>query len=116
MTDLALDRALQSVRTLSRELVERSKGQRRPIVHHDSQAMFEFICEYKKSNDGCSPTIREIMSACGHPSSSTVWVHLYKLERQGLIELPKALGVARSIRVVGGVWTLGVTTGGAIAE
>lgn len=100
MTDLALDLALQSVRTVA------APPQRRPITHHDPQAMFEFICAYKTANDGNSPTVREIMSACGHPSSSTVWVHLNKLERQGLIELPKALGTARSIRVVGGQWTL----------
>ena len=77
----------------------------RKYNHHDSQAIFKFICDYKRAHDGNSPTIREIMRACGHPSTSTVYAHLRKLEQQGLIDLQDAYSNSRSLRVVGGQWT-----------
>ena len=73
--------------------------------HHDPQAIFEFICEYKRTHDGNSPSIREIMQACDISSTSVTNWHLKQLERRGLIGLPESYAQSRSIRVVGGQWT-----------
>ena len=72
---------------------------------HDLQTAFAFIISYKHANDGNSPTIREIGQACGISSTSFVSNILYRLEHQGLIRLPKIVGVSRHIHVVGGQWT-----------
>ncbi len=73
--------------------------------HHDLQTIFDFIVVYKCANDGNSPTIREIGQACGISSTSFVSNILARLERQGLIRLPKVCGVSRHIHVVGGQWS-----------
>lgn len=99
MTSTLLDRALASVRTIA------APPQRRPIVHHDPQAVFDFIVAYKRAQDGCAPSIREIMAACGIHSTSGAHRILHKLERQGKIELSHRSGDTRSIRVVGGRWS-----------
>lgn len=77
----------------------------RPRKHYDPMDTFRFIVDYKRTHEGNRPTIREIMHACGHLSTSTVYAHLLKLERQGRIVLPKVFGTTRYIAVVGGQWT-----------
>jgi hypothetical protein len=73
--------------------------------HHDPQVVFQFICEYKRANDGNSPSLREIMAACGVSSSSLAANILNRLERQGLIVQSKIFKGSRSLCVVGGRWT-----------
>ena len=51
----------------------------------DSLSTSDRILEYIRSC-GHSPTVREIADAVGLSSPSTVYVHLYGLEKRGLIE------------------------------
>lgn len=62
------------------------------------------IVDYKRRNDGCAPTVRELRNACGISSSSVVHHHLTRLEEAGLIE--RVPGKAGAICVVGGEWKL----------
>jgi SOS-response transcriptional repressor LexA len=74
------------------------------------EAVFDFIVAYKREHDGNSPTIREIMLACGISSTSMVVFYLNKLERRGIIRRPEPVFGARyanGIEVVGGKWTPG---------
>lgn len=48
------------------------------------QAIYEFICNYKRTN-GYPPSVREIGSAVGLASPSTVHMHLKTLEEKGYI-------------------------------
>ena len=61
--------------------------------------------EFKKSNDGCAPTIREIMSSCGISTTSVVSYHLAKLEKENKISRPGDKA-SRMIMVTGGKWGL----------
>jgi repressor LexA len=60
------------------------------------QAILEFISSHNKEK-GYSPTFREIGEAVGLKSSSTVYGHIERLERRGLIRhkpsLPRTLEV-----------------------
>ena len=47
---------------------------------------------------GISPSTRDVMTACGLASPSTVQVHFRNLQRAGAIDLRK--GVPRSVRVL----------------
>lgn len=67
------------------------------------QRVYRFVVQYKKQNDGNSPTIREIMDGCGITSTSQVRYYLIKLAERGLIRLPEK-GSAAKIEVVGGYW------------
>ncbi len=69
------------------------------------QEVFDFIIEYKTSNDGNSPTIREIMRATSCTSTSVVNYYLNRLHYDyGLITRPRE-NRQRSITVIGGKWT-----------
>ncbi len=64
--------------------------------------MFGTIVEFKKENNGNSPSIREIMSKTEIGSTSYVLRGLKVLEDQGKI---KFLGV-RNITIVGSTWSM----------
>ena len=66
--------------------------------------IFDYIVEYKRNNDGNSPSIREIMKACRLSSTSVTNYILNHLEAEGLILLPER-GISRGIRVIGGKWS-----------
>ena len=70
---------------------------------HDPAMVFRFICAYKKSHDGNSPTFREIGKGCGISSTFVTRTILRKLEEEGLIRLRG--WHTRHIEVVGGKWT-----------
>ena len=65
--------------------------------------VFAFICDWKSSHDGNSPTLDELVAGCGIPQTTLVY-HLLKLQRQGRITLDGVPRQARQIRVVGGRW------------
>ena len=67
------------------------------------RATYEFILQYKREHDGNSPSIREIIDATGAGSTSVVSTRLRRLEREGLIRMPKDKG-SRQIEVIGGEW------------
>lgn len=69
-----------------------------------TQRVLSAIVEYKRKNDGCAPSVRELRRACAISSSSVVHHHLNRLEKAGLIE--REANEPRSIRVVGGEWKL----------
>jgi repressor LexA len=69
------------------------------------QEILKFIIDYKAAHDGNSPNTREIGSAVGLASVSTVHHHLHALVAEGSIRLPPKWQ-ARSIEVVGGAWTM----------
>lgn len=67
------------------------------------EAIFNFILEFKKTNDGNSPTISQIGKAIGRSKSATYY-RLCLLEKKGLITLPVGLRRTAFIKVVGGKW------------
>jgi SOS-response transcriptional repressor LexA len=73
--------------------------------HQRTEQIYRFIIEFKRSHDGNSPSIREIMRGCSIPATSLVSHHLDKLEREGRISLGPH-GGPRQIQVTGGRWTL----------
>lgn len=72
---------------------------------HDRDTVFRFIVDYKRENDGISPSIEEIMATCGISSKSACQYILKGLQRDGRIILgaPRA---TRNIRIPGGRWTI----------
>jgi SOS-response transcriptional repressor LexA len=70
---------------------------------HDPNQVFSFILKFKASNDGISPTIRQICEACGISSTSVVAKILKRLEQRGWITLEPRFQT-RNIKVVGGHW------------
>lgn len=67
------------------------------VILNRQNQVFEFIKEHIKK-EGYPPTVREIASAVGLLSSSTVHGHLDQLEKRGLIERKKTL--PRAIKVI----------------
>lgn len=70
-----------------------------------TQAVFDYIVEYKSAHDGIAPSLDDIMQAVGISSKSVAMHHLHKLERNGRIRRPE-YGANRHIEVVGGRWEL----------
>lgn len=82
---------------------------RRPYTRHTDPVVYnarrrrrdllDAIIQYKLTNDGCAPTIRELMALCAIPTTSVVLYHLRCLEREGTIERDGHI-----IRVTGARW------------
>ena len=70
---------------------------------YDYDKIFDFIVDYKKKNDGNSPTVRTITEQFGISSTSVTYYVLRKLVKWGKITLNK--GTAQLINVVGGRWS-----------
>lgn len=66
------------------------------------EKVFDYICDYKKENDGNSPTVREIKRGCGLSSESVVSYHLDILQCEGKIR--RWPHTWRRVEVVGGKW------------
>lgn len=62
-------------------------------------AIFKYLIDFKFNNDGLSPTIRDIMEACGLRSSSQVSYHLRALQQMGRLSLRR-----QGIVISGGKW------------
>jgi SOS-response transcriptional repressor LexA len=73
-----------------------------PNRKHSRQLIFDFIVSYKCANDGNSPSLREIMTACGVTSSSNMQFILNNLVDENLIRIRPG---QRNIQVVGGCWS-----------
>ena len=73
----------------------------RADARHKAETVLRYIIRYKGMNDGLSPSMREIMEACGIRSLSHVHLILEKLEDAGWINRDGN----RGIFVVGGQWT-----------
>lgn len=56
----------------------------RPKISKRQQSIYDYICSYSKSH-GYPPSVREIGSAVGLASPSTVHMHLKSLEEKGYI-------------------------------
>ncbi len=67
-------------------------------LDHKEQLIFDYIKENIKKN-GYSPSIRDIRTALGIKSTSTVHTYLERLERKGYIQ--KENGKSRTLRVEG---------------
>ena len=63
------------------------------------QKIYDYIVAYTKEHL-YSPSINDICEGTGLKSKSTVWFHLAKIEKAGLIVLPE-LSTPRAIRLVG---------------
>lgn len=71
------------------------------------QRLYDFIVEYKRKNDGNSPTYRDVINSVdGLTSSSMVMFYMRKLEIFGLIRWTDPEGTARRVQVVGGHWQM----------
>jgi len=69
---------------------------------YDSQQIYNFIVDFKRTHDGVFPTYREIMAALDISSLSIVNIYIDKLTEQGLL----AHDGDGHLLVVGGQWTL----------
>lgn len=67
-----------------------------------ARRILDFIIGYKSVHDGCAPSIREIMRACGYKTQSAVYYWLGHLQSAGYIR--RMYSDARAIEVVGGEW------------
>ena len=74
------------------------------MQNHTLNRLFNYIIDYKRQNDGNSPTMREMCDDLDLGSTSYVSYLLDRLAAHGKIEARDA-GHSRSIRVVGGQWT-----------
>jgi SOS-response transcriptional repressor LexA len=74
----------------------------KPLPVRKQESIYAFILRYKAAHDGNSPSIREIGRACRVYSTSHVHYCLVRLEMDGKIKLVRG---ARSIEVIGGVWS-----------
>lgn len=68
------------------------------------ELIFDFILKYKRTHDGCSPSIREIQRNCNIHSTSRVSYYLHKLAADNKI-IYHADGRSRSLEVIGGKWS-----------
>lgn len=75
-------------------------------LKHNPEEILAFIIRYKREHDGNSPSMREIMRNCNISSNAVAFNVLRRLEREGRIRLEHRCGVARSIAIPGGRWTL----------
>lgn len=75
---------------------------------------YDFIIDYKRKNDGNSPTTQEIALGIGLRSKSGVPEYLNRLEAEGLIKRG-GRGLAKNIVVVGSLW-LGPTEAKVLIE
>lgn len=71
---------------------------------YSNESIYNFIIEYKKNNDGNSPSLRDICNALGINSTSLVQNRLFELEEEGKIVCNAT--IPRFINVVGGKWDL----------
>lgn len=65
--------------------------------------VYGFVCRYKETHDGNSPSLRDIVTELGLSSTSVANYHLMRLENDGRIEIVH--GSTRQINVIGGKWT-----------
>lgn len=68
--------------------------------------IFDFIVQFKREHDGNSPSIREIMDACGLHSTSYVASTLDKLVADGRLMIGRHKNDFRMIFVIGGAWEI----------
>jgi hypothetical protein len=71
-------------------------------------AVFQFIVAYKRSHDGNSPSLRDIMAEFSISSVSEANHIVLDLIEMGMIHRPlvrRGRAVARGIEVVGGAWS-----------
>jgi hypothetical protein len=77
------------------------------------EQIFAWIVAYKRSHDGNSPTLRELMSGCDLSSLSVTYDCLRRLTAVGLIDRqasPGTRGRSRQIVIVGGRWSYSPTS------
>lgn len=82
-----------------------AKGLTRTNADAIEERVFRLIVQFKRENDGCAPSIREIGERMGWDSTSYTLFYLKRLEGHGRIML-SGNGSARRIRVVGGQWSM----------
>ncbi len=73
--------------------------------HPTRRAVLDYIIQYKRENDGCAPSLREIGAATNLATPSAVEHQLDTLETLGYIA--RKVGQPRCIAVVGGEWRMG---------
>ena len=66
--------------------------------------ILEFIIDYKRGHDGCSPAIRQIGEHCAISSISVTLYHLRHLEASGKIRRGTDK-INFNIEVIGGKWS-----------
>lgn len=69
--------------------------------------VFGFIVSYKKTHNGNSPSLRDIVDNTRSASTSTAYHSIRKLELAGYLKMDN--NKARNITIRGGVWTLSPT-------
>ena len=70
----------------------------RQFKHETRYKVYNFLVDFFTQN-GYAPSIREICSGVGINSTSTIFVHLAELEREGKIEIKDKS--PRAIKLVG---------------
>lgn len=70
-----------------------------------ARAVYHAIVDYKRTHDGCAPSVRELVTLTGIRSTSNVNLYVGQLVKAGLI-VSTGKGNSRGLQVVGGYWTL----------
>jgi DNA-binding MarR family transcriptional regulator len=74
-----------------------------PGITQRQSDTYRAILNYKRTHDGCSPTLRELSKMLGLSTFSSLYMHLKGLAEAGLIVYH--FPAARSIQVNGATWT-----------
>ena len=82
------------------------RGRRpRKTLSARQRALLAYIVNYKRTTQGHSPTIREMMAAVGYSSTSSTGYSLHTLAARGYIELAcDGSGKTLDIRIPGARW------------
>lgn len=79
-------------------------SKRRPVLTERLRETLVWICSFKLTHDGVSPTVREICAGLGVLSTSIVSYRLDRLEQLGLIQRGGPEAGSRCIEVSGARW------------
>lgn len=91
------------VEPIAQPKLQTATSRARPLPTHRQMALFNAIVEFKKANDGNSPSSRDLIRVTDYTSTSVLQYNLRQLEAAGLIEIDRH--ITRMIRVVGGQWS-----------
>lgn len=85
---------------------QRYREFRRADFERKLDILRDYIVQYKKDNDGISPTLRQLMFALDISSTSVCSYYLQRLVEQGRIYRVRAESGTTGLGVPGGKWDI----------
>jgi len=86
------------------QLLKNARSQKSRCHGARAAQAYQYILDYKKANDGASPTIQEIADHLGVVKSQALH-HVRQLVKKGLLIMPEGKNITRCIQVYGSTWT-----------